>query len=119
MGRLLDERDLTRRRYDAPGGWSTGEYDRGAATSSTIRGAVQPLGEDELEQLELVQRRRQGRVVYTRTDSLRTLSHDDGTAGDEVVIDSVVYEVVAVERWPSGRLAHYKATVLRLDEGRA
>jgi hypothetical protein len=112
---------VTRRRY-AAGSWVSGEYAPGASTDTTIAASVQPLDGDDLQSLDEGDRARRSRKLYTTAD-LRT-ALQSGASGDaenlpadQVVIDTVVYEVRHLEvQGGIPAIAHRKALVVALRE---
>jgi hypothetical protein len=111
---ILGAETITRRRQAAGTRGSDGRYTPGATTDTTIQASVQPFAADELAVLPEGERHREPRKVYTTSD-LRTGDQHLGTPADRLVIDSVVFEVVAVERHRSV-IPHYKARAVRLQE---
>ncbi len=113
---------VTRRRY-AAGSWVSGEYAPGASTDTTIAASVQPLDGDDLQSLDEGDRARRSRKLYTNTAQLR-VALQSGASGstenlpaDQVVIDTVVYEVRKVmHEGGIPALAHWKALVVALRE---
>lgn len=107
---ILGQRDITRVRRAAATIGANYKPVPGAETLTTIRGAVQPLNGDGLEQMPEGERTRETRKVYT-TSELRTARPD--APADHVIVDGVRYEVQGVERQPA-ILPHYKAYLTRV-----
>jgi hypothetical protein len=110
---ILGLRAVTRRRYAAETFDSNGRPVR-TSTDATIRASVQPASDDDMRTLPEGERSRQAVKLFT-TSELKVASQHDGTAADRVVVDAVVYEVRAVQRWRD-LMPHYEAVAVRLQE---
>jgi len=80
---VLGEQTLTVK-IASPGSRVAGVWQPGALTTDTIKGAIQPLTDRELQQLPEGWRTRARWKLYSRS-ALKTLSVETGTAGDRVV----------------------------------
>jgi len=85
----------------------------GAATDTPMWGSFQPLEGEELEQLDVGDRRRNSQKVYTNTN-LRIV--EGSVPCDHVIFDGIEYEVHVVKRYRQV-LPHYSAVLLELQEG--
>ena len=117
MSLPLASESVTLRRPSG-GAWnSSGAWSGDSTADTTITASVQPFGARELQLLPEGWRSRQPRKIYTETE-LRTVDQHGETSADRIVdTDTVVYLVMSVERQRTlVGLAHYKGTLLRLDE---
>lgn len=114
MSFILGQETATRRRYAAYTRDSQGKAVDGALTSTTIRLTKQPLNGRDLKLLPEGLRQEDTIKVYTRS-ALRTANQHDGTPADEVVIDSIAYRVMRVDRQRM-ILPHYRAYGTRQQE---
>ena len=121
---LIGNRTVTRRRYAAGSYSATGDWTPGATTDTTdTRATWRPIRPDEMERLEEGYRSRDPHVITTSLD-YRAAAADEAAGSspihaDEVVVDSVVYTVVAVHRNQSGIISHYKVICVRNREPEA
>lgn len=111
---LLGERELTRRRYEAPT-WEDGRPVAGDSDDTTFRGSVQPTTGRDRHVLPEGIRASDGRKVYCDRGTLRVEDQHAGTPGDEVVIDSDVFTVVHVDS-EHELLEHDRAYLVRRAE---
>lgn len=116
MADILGAEPITRVRF-ATGSRVSGRYVAGASTSTTIRGSVQPLSGKETQTLPEGERRRDWLKVYTHTELVPVDQHGGAaTSGDRLVIDGITYEVRTTARQRSV-IPHYRAFVVRVQEG--
>lgn len=113
---ILGAQAITRRRYAAYTTNSSGVRVRGASADIATTGSVQPMNGRELELLPELARAGDSRKVYTETE-LRTEDQHAGTPADEVIVDSLTFKVMQVERQVA-IIPHYKAILLRIAEAR-
>jgi hypothetical protein len=116
---MLGLQDITRRTY-ATGAWSGGEFTAGSAADTTIRGALRPMPERDVELLPSGDRTRDPRVLYTRT-ACTIVAQGQGQQSDRVSADgSTWYELVKDYDGdpPSGTPAirHHRYAALRIQE---
>lgn len=109
---ILSTGTYTRRRYAVASiDPATGRAAATATTDTDFTANVQPLTGEALQNLEEGQRARKPMLVMTMTE-LATLDAATNRPPDAVVIDSVEFEVIAVERY-TVHLPHYEAIVVR------
>ena len=115
---ILGLRDVTRRRF-AAGSVVAHRYVAGASTDSTIQMGVQPMSDREVSTLPEGERISQVLKGYTTAD-VRAL--DDKASpqelADQIVIDSIVYEVRAVVE-ETALIPHKRVRLMRLLETEA
>ncbi len=112
---ILGQEPIIRRRHDGTGTWGTdGRHSKSATTDVAGTGSIQPPSGNTLAMLDLGERARFARRVFTALE-LRTSDQHTEVPADLVVIDSVVYKVVHVNRWRQ-ILPHYEATIVRVRE---
>lgn len=113
---ILGKQDVTLRRFDGAITWDEdGAAVEPATVDTPIRGSVQPLNGDELQTLPEGVRSKKTRKFYTKSE-IRVEDQHTGTKADHVIIDGETYQARTVERYGRG-LRHYKATLVRVDEG--
>lgn len=119
---LLYREPITRRRYlpdalDSEGAVVAGGFDDEGGTAS-----VQPASLDALQVLPEGDRTKEARSIWTLLD-LQTAEQRASNAtqlgprADLVRAEGSWWRVMRVARWPRGRLAHYEALVVRVQEG--
>lgn len=112
---ILGQEAITLRRTTSTTTWGSDGRPAAPTTSdSTIMASVQPLGEQELQNLPEGQRQRSPRRVYT-TVALQTADPDTDTDADQLVIDGEAYQIQSVTRHRSV-IPHYRGLALRLLE---
>ena len=116
MPDILGEETITRVRT-AVGSRVDGVFVSGASTSTPILGSVQPLSGKDAQTLDVGERSRDWKKVYTRSD-LIPVDQGAGAAGDRLTIDGLTYEVRTVARQRS-IIPHYRAFVRLVQEGGA
>lgn len=112
---ILGQEPITRVQVAAGSRGSTGYFTPGASTTSTILAGVQPLTGSETEALPQGMRKREWLKVYTE-ETLRTVEQYTPELADRLVIDGITY-VVWTTRPQRSIIPHYKALIVRLQEG--
>ena len=113
---LLGQTSITLRRYTAGSRDANGEWVNGASSDTPILASVQVASGSDLQHLPEGERSRQTKKVYTE-NALGFQSADQytGVKADELVIDSVSYEVQVT--FPDHPLiSHAKCLATRLQE---
>lgn len=114
---------VIRRRYlpdtlDDAGAVVPGGYDDEPGAAS-----VQPAGADVLLLLPEGDRTRESRQLWTTAFDIRAADQHGSDAAqlghraDRLRFEGAWWQVMSVQRWTRGRLAHYSAVVLRVQEG--
>ncbi len=112
---ILGEAAIIRRRHDGTGSWGTdGRHTKSGTTDTAGVGSFQPPSGETLAMLDLGERARFARRLFTSLE-LRTTDQHTQVPADLVVVNSVVYKVVHVDPW-SQVLPHFDATIVRVNE---
>lgn len=114
---LLGSRRITLRRFAAGSRGTTGRYTKGPATDTTILASVQPVPREVMATLEEGDRRRQPKMLFTRTE-IKVGSQFTSVTADHVIIKGVEYELRQAGEWDSASpRPHFEAIALRIQEG--
>jgi hypothetical protein len=102
----------------AAGSYVSGRWTEGAETSITIKGDLQTMAQEEMQELPEGRRINQTFKMYTET-LLNTVIDENGTPktnGDIVLIDGERFEVIAVYPYQKFLLNHYKITLQKVEQ---
>lgn len=112
---ILGAEPCTLIRYASGTRDATGRYVEGAATSTPITGAIQPMPGRMRQALPEGLREKDGRKILTE-HQIRPASHyGSGRSADQIVVDGITYDVVGAEHWRAV-VPHYQGALIRVDE---
>jgi hypothetical protein len=120
MAILIGAETITHRRFAAGSRGTDGRHTPGASVDTSISASVQVLSGREVDTLEEGERSKDWRKIYV-DDSVALRPVDQHASppevADQVVVDSIVYEVRRVDDWrASSPIPHRRAFVRRLKE---
>lgn len=111
---ILGQEPITLRSFAAGSRNALGRWAEGASTDTVIQASVQPAKGQDMTLLPEGSRQSDSKRVYT-TSALVTDNQHDGRSADQLVIDTIVYQVMSVKRERS-IIPHYRAICLRVTE---
>lgn len=113
---LVGGETVTRRRFAAGTRGTDGRWVEGAVTDTLVIASFQAPSGDDLKLLPEGTRAEQARKAYTWVD-VRTADQHLQTSADQLIVDSIVYQVQHVWPWrPAAPIPHHKCLVVRLQE---
>lgn len=113
--RMLGAATHTWRRFAAGSVGTDGRYVEGGATTSTLRGSLQPATGDDVDTLPEGERSKRARVLFTAT-ALRVTDQAAGTSGDQVSVDGDWFEARAIRPYGTTALAHHRVVLVAVQE---
>jgi len=115
---IISGQTITRRR-SLPGTYVSGRYVKGSTTDTTgILASVQrPLskGSHVLQQLTEAQRTKEVIQVYCAAGTFRMADEAGSTSADQIIYNSITYEVQTVNLWEGQHLVHEEVLAVRVE----
>lgn len=108
-------RKTVRLRRRNVGAWLKGVYTEGSSEDMDILASIQPMNSGErMRLLPEARRQSESAVVYT-TVELHAANPPKQINADSIIMeDGSEFEVLSVEAWPYGGLAHFKAVISKV-----